>query len=222
MAEEKASMWLRITEIIIGLIVLVLGGYVVAYPGIAAATLIGFLAVGIFILSFVEFARIFSEGISGWQRLLRLILSVIVFLLAIAILVSPLIWGGLTLAWLVGLALIFLGFVAIARATPGMIVVGIIAVIVGFVVFLYPPLGVATAVLFAGDSSDHIRVRVNSIGPLGKMGVTPPFLLFSVIPRGDIRGRTRQTCAVSSRCKTIKSSLHCITRRCGVFLALLV
>jgi len=92
MAEEKASMWLRITEIIIGLIVLVLGGYVVAYPGIAAATLIGFLAVGIFILSFVEFARIFSEGISGWQRLLRLILSVIVFLLAIAILVSPLIW----------------------------------------------------------------------------------------------------------------------------------
>jgi uncharacterized membrane protein HdeD (DUF308 family) len=72
---------------------------------------------------------------------------VIVFLLAIAILVSPLIWGGLTLAWLVGLALIFLGFVAIARATPGMIVVGIIAVVVGFVVFIYPPLGVATAVL---------------------------------------------------------------------------
>ena len=71
----------------------------------------------------------------------------IVFLLAIAILVSPLIWGGLTLAWLVGLALIFLGFVAIARATPGMIVVGIIAVVVGFVVFIYPPLGVATAVL---------------------------------------------------------------------------
>ena len=42
-------MWLRITEIIIGLIVLVLGGYVVAYPGVAAATLIGFLAVGILI-----------------------------------------------------------------------------------------------------------------------------------------------------------------------------
>ena len=156
----------------------VLGGYVIAYPGVAAATLIGFLAVGIFILSFVEFARIFSEGISGWRRLLRLILSVIVFLLAIAILVSPLIWGGLTLAWLVGLALIFLGFVAIARATPGMIVVGIIAVVVGFVVFIYPPLGVATAGTFAGDSSNHIRVRVDSIRPLGKMGVTHPLSFF--------------------------------------------
>ena len=110
MAEEKSSMWLRITEIIIGLIVLVLGGYVVAYPGIAAATLIGFLAVGLLILSGVEFARIFSEGISGWQRLLRLILSVIVFLLAIAILIAPVFYGGLTLAWLVGLALIFMGF----------------------------------------------------------------------------------------------------------------
>ena len=148
-----------------------LGGYVVAYPGIAAATLIGFLAVGLLILSFVEFARIFSEGISGWQRLLRLILSVIVFLLAIAILIAPVFYGGLTLAWLVGLALIFMGFVAIARATPGMIIVGIIAVIVGFVVLVYPPLGVATACTFAGDSSDHIRVGVDSIRPLGINGV---------------------------------------------------
>ncbi len=168
MAEEKSSMWLRIIEIIIGLIVLALGGYVVAYPGVAAATLIGFLAVGIFILSFVEFARIFSEGISGWQRLLRLILSVIVFLLAIAILVSPLIWGGLTLAWLVGLALIFLGFVAIARATPGMIVVGIIAVVVGFVVFIYPPLGVATAVLLLAIALIIFGLELIVSGLLGR------------------------------------------------------
>ena len=178
MAEEKASMWLRITEIIIGLIVLVLGGYVVAYPGVAAATLIGFLAVGIFILSFVEFARIFSEGISGWQRLLRLILSVIVFLLAIAILVSPLIWGrinpcvvGRTGVDLFGIrghrtrhsrddssrhhrsnSRLCRVFISSARRSH--------------------------CSTFAGDSSDHIRVRVDSIRPLGKMGITHSLLLF--------------------------------------------
>jgi uncharacterized membrane protein HdeD (DUF308 family) len=93
---------------------------------------------------------------------------VIVFLLAIAILVSPLIWGGLTLAWLVGLALIFLGFVAIARATPGMIVVGIIAVVVGFVVFLYPPLGVATAVLLLAIALIIFGLELIVSGLLGR------------------------------------------------------
>ena len=145
MAEQ--SMWLRIAEIIVGLIILILGGYAITYPGVAAATLIAFLAVGLLVLSGIEFARVFELDISGWRRLLFLILSAIAFLLALAVLVSPLIWGGLTLAWLVALALIFAGFAAIGQATPGTIIVGIIAVIIGFAVLIYPPLGVATAVL---------------------------------------------------------------------------
>ncbi|MFZ0924962.1 MAG: DUF308 domain-containing protein [Halobacteriota archaeon] len=145
MAEQ--SLWLRIAEIIVGLIILILAGYAIAYPGVAAATLIGFLAVGLIVLSGIEFAQVFALDISGWRRLLNLILSAIAFLLALAVLVSPLIWGGLTLAWLVALALIFAGFAAIGRATPGTIIVGIIAVVAGFVVLVYPPLGVATAVL---------------------------------------------------------------------------
>ena len=145
MAEQ--SLWLRIAEIIVGLIILILGGYAIAYPGVAAATLIGFLAVGLIVLSGIEFAQVFALDISGWRRLLNLILSAIAFLLALAVLVSPLIWGGLTLAWLVALALIFAGFAAIGRGTPGTIIVGIIAVVAGFVVLVYPPLGVATAVL---------------------------------------------------------------------------
>jgi len=146
MVEQKTSMGLRIAEIIIGLILLALGGYAIAYPGVAAATLIGLLAVGLFVLGCIEFARIFSEGISGWRRLLNLILSIIAILLALAVLVAPLVIGGLTLAWLLALALIFAGFTAIARGSPGMIIVGVIAIIVGFVVLVYPPLGVVTAV----------------------------------------------------------------------------
>jgi len=69
MAEQKTSMWLRIGEIITGIIVLVLGGYAIAYPGVTAATLIAFLAVGLLIIAGIEFVRVFSEGISGWHDL---------------------------------------------------------------------------------------------------------------------------------------------------------
>ena len=144
MAEQ--SMWLRIAEIIVGLIIVILGGYAIAYPGVAAATLIAFLAVGLIVLSGIEFAQVFALDISGWRRLLNLILSAIAFLLALAVLVAPLIYGTLTLGWLVALALIFAGLAAIGRGTPGMIIVGIIAVILGFVALINPIAGVITAV----------------------------------------------------------------------------
>ena len=139
-------MWLRIAEIIVGLIIVILGGYAIAYPGVAAATLIAFLAVGLIVLSGIEFAQVFALDISGWRRLLNLILSAIAFLLALAVLVAPLIYGTLTLGWLVALALIFAGLAAIGRSTPGMIIVGIIAVILGFVALINPIAGVITAV----------------------------------------------------------------------------
>ncbi|MDD1721013.1 MAG: DUF308 domain-containing protein [Euryarchaeota archaeon] len=146
MVEEKTPMWLRIAEIIAGIIALALGAYAIAYPGVAAATLIAFLAIGLLIISIIEFVRIFSTGISGWRRLLNLILSVIVFLLALAVLIWPVFAGGLALGWLVALALIFAGVALIARGTPGMIIVGIIVLIIGFVALIFPSLGVITAV----------------------------------------------------------------------------
>lgn len=93
MDEQKTSMWLRIGEIVAGLIVLILGGYAIAYPGVTAATLIAFLAVGLFVIAGIEFVRVFSEGISGWRRLLNAGLSIIALLLAIAVSSTRLSWG---------------------------------------------------------------------------------------------------------------------------------
>ncbi|MGZ4908723.1 MAG: DUF308 domain-containing protein [Halobacteriota archaeon] len=146
MVEEKASGPLRIAEIIAGIIALALGAYAIIYPGIAAATLIALLAIGLLIVSLIEFVRIFSTGISGWQRLLNAILSLITFLLAAAVLVAPVFVGGLTLGWLVALALIFAGFAFMARGTSGMLIVGIIAAIIGFVALVNPITGVITVV----------------------------------------------------------------------------
>jgi len=88
---------------------------------------------------------VFSEGISGWRRLLNAGLSIIALLLAIAILVYPIVVGGVALGWIVALALIFAGFAVAARGTLGMTIVGIIAVILGIIALFNPISGVLTA-----------------------------------------------------------------------------
>ena len=168
MVEEKTPMWLRIAEIIAGIIALALGAYAIAYPGVAAATLIAFLAIGLLILSIIEFVRIFSTGISGWRRLLNLILSVIVFLLAAAVLVAPIFAGGLALGWLVALALIFAGFAFMARGTLGMLIVGLIAVIIGFVALVNPITGVITAVALVAIGLIILGLELIVSGLLGR------------------------------------------------------
>ncbi|HYA33709.1 MAG TPA: DUF308 domain-containing protein [Candidatus Bathyarchaeia archaeon] len=145
--EKKSSTGLRILEIIAGLIILVLGGYVVVHPGVAIATLILFLAIALIILGVAYFIRVFAKGISGWQRVLNLILSILAIIIAAFVIDNPLVYGSLTLVYLLGLALLFAGIASAARGTAGSIVVGILGIIIGFVVIIFPGLGLATLVL---------------------------------------------------------------------------
>jgi len=144
--EKKSSIWLRIVEIIAGLIILVLGGYVIAYPGVALLTLATFLAIALIVLGIASFVRIFARGISGWQRLINLIMSILAIIIAVLI-IDNFVYGILTLVFLLGLGLLFSGIASAARGTVGAIVVGILGIIVGFVVIIFPALGAATVVL---------------------------------------------------------------------------
>jgi uncharacterized membrane protein HdeD (DUF308 family) len=145
--EQKSSMWLRILEIIAGIIILVLAGYVIAYPGATIATLILFLAIALIILGIAYFIRVFAKGISGWRRLLNLILSALAIIIAAYIAAYPAIYGSLTLVYLLGLALLFAGIASASRGTAGGIIVGILGIIIGFVVIIFPGVGLATIVL---------------------------------------------------------------------------
>ncbi|MGA3359846.1 MAG: DUF308 domain-containing protein [Halobacteriota archaeon] len=146
--EKKSSMWLRILEIVAGLIILVLGGYVIAYPGAALATLSALLAIALIVLGITSFVRVFARGISGWQRLLNLIMSILAIVIA-ALIIDNFVYGILTLVFLLGLGLLFSGIASAARGTAGAIVVGILGIIAGFVVIIFPALGAATVVLLA-------------------------------------------------------------------------
>ena len=166
MAEQ--STWIRIGEIIAGIIVLVLGGYAIVYPAVTTAVLIAFLAIGLLIIGIAEFVRVFQEGISGWRRLLNLILSIIAILLAIGVLVYPVIVGGVALGWIVALALIFAGLAAAGRGTPGMTIVGIIAIILGLIAIFVPLTGVITLVLLVAIGLIIFGLQLIVSGLLGR------------------------------------------------------
>jgi len=146
--ENKTSMWVRIAEIIGGIIVIVLGGYVLAYPAVALATLATFLAIALIILGILSFVRIFDHGISGWQRILNLILAIIEIAIA-AMIIGNIVVGVLTLVFLLGLGLLFAGIASASRGTPGSIIVGILGIIAGFIVIINPVIGGLTMVALA-------------------------------------------------------------------------
>jgi hypothetical protein len=134
-------MWLRILEIITGLIILIL--CVAAFwRGInwSWTTFIAFLTIALIILESVYIIRIFAKGISGRRRL-NLILSVIAALIAILVLAVSFYGSSsygffLTLIYLLALGLLFAGIASAARGTVGAKIVGIFGIFVGIIVLI--------------------------------------------------------------------------------------
>jgi uncharacterized membrane protein HdeD (DUF308 family) len=89
-------------------------------------------------------------------------------LLALAILVSPVFYGTLTLGWLVALTLIVAGLALCARGTPGMLIVGIIAIIIGIVALVLPGIGVATVILLVAVALIILGLELIVSGLLGR------------------------------------------------------
>jgi uncharacterized membrane protein HdeD (DUF308 family) len=144
--EKKDSIWLRIVEIIAGIIIIALGVFVIANPSLATITLVFFLGVALAILGVTYFIRVFANGIAGWRRLLNLILSALTIIIAAFVIVNPMIYGSSLLVVLLGFALLFAGIASAARGAAGGIVVGILGIIMGFAVIIFPALGLATLV----------------------------------------------------------------------------
>jgi len=147
--EKKSTMWLRIAEIIAGIIVIILGIWAIYNPIATGLALTALLAIALIILGIMSFVRVFERGISGWQRILSLILAIILIVIA-AMIIGNVIIGVLTLVFLLGLGLLFAGIASAARGTIGSIIVGILGIIAGFIVIINPVIGGLTMVALAG------------------------------------------------------------------------
>ena len=156
---EKQKAWLRILEVILGIIVLILAGYVLAYPGIAILTLIFVLGIGLFVLGITRIAGAFAPGVSEGMRVLSLIIGVLAIILAIYVVAYPAA-GALTLIFFLGFGLLLSGMEALAIGgsigsnanKAASIALGVIAIILAFIVLFYPGVALGTLVFLLAIS----------------------------------------------------------------------
>ena len=172
---EKQKAWLRILEIILGIIVLILAGYVLAYPGIAILTLVFVLGVGLIVLGITRIAAAFASGISSGMRVLSLIIGVLAIILAIYVVAYPAA-GALTLIFLLAFGLLLSGMEAIAvggsigskASKAASIVLGVIGIILAFIVLFYPGVALGTLVLLLAISFVILGIEAIVSGILGR------------------------------------------------------
>ena len=172
MTTRPSPAWVRALEIILGIIVLVLGVYLVIYPGVAALTLGYLLGIALIILAIRDFITVFGKGVSGGRRAVSLIFAVIALILGVYVLAYPL-GGILAVAILVGFALILLGISAASRGTGLGIALGIIAVILGFVVVIFPGLGITLAIILLSVALILLGLEAIAAGIAGRTMAGP-------------------------------------------------
>jgi uncharacterized membrane protein HdeD (DUF308 family) len=172
---EKQAAWLRILEIILGIIVIVIGGYVLAFPGVAILTLVFVLGIGLFVLGITRIFGAFAPGISGGMRVLSLIIGILAIILGIYVVAYPGV-GAATLAFFLGFGLLLIGIESLAvGGTRGQgagqgasVALGVIAIILGFVVLFWPGLALGTIALLLAVGLIILGLEAIVSGILGR------------------------------------------------------
>ena len=149
----KQPGWLRALEIVTGLLAIVLGVLVLAFPGWGISTLVVLLSIGLFFIGIRSISLIGHKSLSSSLRTLSVISGIISLILAVLVATFPG-YGKLTLLILVSFGLIVYGFGRIflastLKATIGwlrgiMVAVGVIDVILSVIVLVLPGLSLQT------------------------------------------------------------------------------
>ncbi len=157
--KKRQPAWLRVAEIIAGIIVLILAVYVILNPNVAISLLRLILGIGLIILGLsllVSGAGARTARMGG--RVLTVILGIIVIALGVAAIVYTNFGSDLLLIiFAVGLLLNSIGRIAFAGYAAGAglpswlrgssMILGIIALIIAILVIVFPSLGFGLLVL---------------------------------------------------------------------------
>jgi uncharacterized membrane protein HdeD (DUF308 family) len=156
-AIEKMPNWIRTAEIILGLVSLLAGIYVLAYPLVAVFTLIVLLAVGLIFLG----ARDIVLGAMGkflpiWLRAANTVLGVLAFVLSVVVINEPG-FAVRTLVLLLYVVLFVRGVAGISLGAAGRqfsamlrglsVGVGVLSIILAIVFLAVPALGVDVLII---------------------------------------------------------------------------
>jgi uncharacterized membrane protein HdeD (DUF308 family) len=158
MAEKAHPAWLRILEIILGIIALILAVYLIFNPNVAIDLLRILLGIALIVLAVAAIVRgAITKSASTWGRVLSIILGIIVLVLGVAAIVYTGFGAALLVTvFAIGLLLTAIGRIefagyAVAAGAPALrgasFALGIIALIIAIAVIVFPGLGFGLLVL---------------------------------------------------------------------------
>ncbi|WP_438353036.1 HdeD family acid-resistance protein [Microbacterium sp. CJ88] len=107
--------WARIGHIVLGVLFIIAGAIAFANLGATAATFAVFLGILVGIMWIVEGVVALTTLSGSASKVWSVFFAIISIIAGITLLFSPL-WGALVLWWLLGISLVVLGIIQIARA----------------------------------------------------------------------------------------------------------
>ena len=175
MSVEKSPGWLRISQIVLGLIILFLSIVVLVNPILGSISVIYFLAL---LLLFAGIEMVVTGVLlPGKARFLSIGLGIIVIILSLVVMAYP-VGASILVVLLLGIALLVDG---ISRVIHGIkdrhsrswtkqfgIGVGILSIIIGIAVMVYPGIGLAVAGMLIGISLLVTSIQIISAGITGR------------------------------------------------------
>jgi uncharacterized membrane protein HdeD (DUF308 family) len=178
MAIEKLPGWVRAAEIVLGLVSLVSGVLVLAYPGLAVLTLIALLAVGLIFLGWRDIVLgALGKFLPAWLRAADIVLGVLAFVLSAIVIASPGV-AVLTLALLLYFALFVRGVAAISMAAAGKMfstrlratsaAVGVLSIILAIISVAVPALLIGTLIFLLSIGLLFVGIEALAAGVVGR------------------------------------------------------
>ena len=174
---HKQPGWLRGLEVATGILTLILAVVVLAYPGLAIATLVVLLSFGLILLGVRSVSLAGHKHLPRGHRTLSIVSGVLSFFLALFVLIFPG-YAALTLIWLLSFGLMFYGFwmVYIAFMRKGTsgglkalgVFIGVIDVILSVVVLVYPGLALLSLALLLGAAMLFSGAEITVSGVVGR------------------------------------------------------
>jgi uncharacterized membrane protein HdeD (DUF308 family) len=177
-AIEKMPGWTRVAEIVLGLISLVTGIWVLAYPGLAVLSLILLLSIGLIFLGWRDVVvGVMAKFLPIWVRAADIVFGILAFVLSAVVIFSPSV-AVTTLVVLLYFALFVRGVAAVSMAGAARMLpprlriasaaVGVLSIVLALVFLVFPGLAIGTLILLLSIGLVFVGVEAIAAGVFGR------------------------------------------------------
>ena len=177
-AIEKMPRWTRAAEIVLGLISLVAGIWVLAYPSLAVLSLILLLSIGLIFLGWRDVVvGVMGKFLPTWLRAADIVLGILAFVLSVVVIFSPSV-AVTTLVVLLYFALFVRGVAALSMAGAAKMLpsrlraasaaVGVLSIILAVIFLVFPGLAIGTLIFLLSIGLLFVGIEAIAAGVIGR------------------------------------------------------